>query len=166
MVKKSGPPIGAMPGQGGRSLFLYRYLDLTNIGITISSWLRDQILSCAIRIVEAKNRLAEAEAEYDKLLLESGLTGEVRTQTNGASPPDRKSPGHTVPADLSDEAPQGASLQKRLLRLVKSANGPISTDAMADVLAWDKKKVGYALQALQSKRREIKRVGKGMWVPA
>lgn len=119
--------------------------------------LRDQILSCAVRVVEAKNRLAEAEAEYDKLLREAGLTGEARTHANGASPPERKK---------ATVAPETGSLQDRLLRLVKAADSAISTDALADALAWDKVKVGYALQALQSKRKEIRRVGKGLWAPA
>jgi hypothetical protein len=128
--------------------------------------LRDQILACAVRVVEAKKRKAdaeaeehEAEAEYDKLLREAGLTGHARAgHANGASPqPERK----TTPF-----APETQSLQERVLRLVKEANAPISTDDVAEALQWDKVKVGWALQALQSKRKEIKRAGRRLWAPA
>jgi len=134
--------------------------------------LRDQILACAVRVVEARNRIAAAEAEvveargglsaveaeYDQLLREGGLTGEVPSHTNGATqPPPRKK---------SRNVPKKDDLQSRTLGLVKAATGPISTDALSEALECERKKVGWALRALQSKRKEIKRVGKGLWVPA
>jgi hypothetical protein len=120
--------------------------------------LRDQILSCAVRVVEAKKSLSDAEAEYDKLLREAGLTGELRSShVNGGSPPERKK---------APSVPETGSLQERILRLVKAADAPISTDAVAEALQWDKVKVGWALAALQSKRKEVKRAGRGLWVPA
>jgi biotin operon repressor len=128
--------------------------------------LRDQILACAVRVVEARNRIAaaeaevvEAKAEYDRLLREAGLTGEAPIHTNGATPPQPQ-------RRKARSAPKKGDLQSRTLALVKASTGPISTDALSEALQCERKKVGWALRALQSKRKEIKRVGKGLWVPA